>query len=61
MDLKLRRRLNELFESSSSVAVKGCQLKRAAYGDALEILAGSLDVGWKHLKDILNYHLLVVV
>ena len=40
-DPKLRRKLNESLESSSSVAMKECQLKRAAYGDTLEILAGS--------------------
>ena len=36
-DPKLRRRVNESLESSSSVAMKECQLKRAAYGDTLEI------------------------
>lgn len=44
-DPKLRRRLNESLEGSSSVAMKECQLKRATYGDTLEILSGSR--GWR--------------
>ena len=40
-DPKLRPRFNESFEGSNAIAVKECQVKRASYGDALEILASS--------------------